>query len=160
MGHVSGERCAIRRFEDLIRHYGYAHPHGYIMLKIALYTDECTPGNVLGVTTKECMCLYWTLLNFPSQFRSREELWYDCIYVSTCGYKCICRCVNVYVQIYTYISVYIYIYIYTYTYINTYRINMNEYIYIYIHTHMNVNCWNLYTTLRRSGRGWFAVFQQ
>ena len=46
-------------------------------LKIALYMDECKPGNVLRPDASRSLCCwYWTLIDLPPWFQTRENGWW------------------------------------------------------------------------------------
>ena len=46
-------------------------------LRVALYFDEIKPGNVLRPDVgKSQICWYWTIMDLPCWFRSRQESWF------------------------------------------------------------------------------------
>ena len=71
-------------FGDLLRSV-----QGAGQLTIVLYADEAKPGNVLRPDTGRAqLCIYWTLLELPGWFKSRDCGWWFCL--GRCQAACPC----------------------------------------------------------------------
>ena len=46
-------------------------------LKLALYSDEVTPGNVVSPDNlRKCWVVYWSIVNLPQQALHDEDAWF------------------------------------------------------------------------------------
>jgi hypothetical protein len=73
-------------FRDFFAKVVRGSPHGRIDL--VYYLDRCTPGNVRRPDDgRSAQCIYWTVLQFPTWFKSRQNGWIPFAYVSVAGQK-------------------------------------------------------------------------
>ena len=61
---------------------------GDITSRLAFYSDETTPGNVLRpdvANRRKVQCIYWTFMEWPYWFRARPSGWLPFGYVEVRG---------------------------------------------------------------------------